>query len=334
MLYTTFLAGALAATGAVASPIQLFHRATGKAPASNCTTLNSFLKSHGKMYWGTAADQGTLSKIGAAAFIANEFGQVTPENSMKWSVTEPKQGQFHFAPADYLVDYAEKNDLIIRGHTLLWWDMLPDWVKAIKDKATLKAVLENHIATVAGRYKGKLYAWDVLNEIFEQNGSFRKTVFFNVLGEDYVRIAFEAAKKADPHAKLYINDFNLDEPESTKLQAMVKYVKKWRAEGIPIDGIGSQSHLFPNMGPKHAAALKLLSEAAPEVAITELDITSAPAADYEAVTKGCINLKNCVGITSWGARDVDSWLANKTPLLFDTDFKPKAAEKAIMAMQF
>lgn len=111
---------------------------------------------------------------------------------------------------------------------------------------------------------------------------------------------------------------------------MIKYVKKWISEGVPIDGIGSQSHLFAGMGEKNAAALKLLGEAAPEVAVTELDITGAPDKDYVAVTKGCIAVKNCVGITSWGVSDSVSWLASKKPLLFDANLKPKSAVAAIL----
>ncbi|KAG5978781.1 Endo-1,4-beta-xylanase 2 [Claviceps digitariae] len=341
MLYTTLLTAALAATGAVAVPMAIRgdagksdngHKDNSAITGSNCTTLDSFFKSQGKLYWGTCADEVVLKKPGVADFIPKEFGCVTAENSLKWDATEPSRGKFNFEAGDYLVAYAEKNDLLIRGHTFLWWDQLPAWVKAINDKATLTAVIQNHITTVATRYAGKMYAWDVVNEIFMQDGSFRKTVYYNVLGEDYVRIAFEAAHKADPHAKLYINDFNLDDPNAPKLQAMIKYVKKWIAAGVPIHGIGSQSHLFAGAGPNNAAALKLLGEAAPEVAITELDITGAPTADYVAVAKGCIAVKNCVGITSWGARDTDSWLASKRPLLFDANFKPKSAVQAIIAV--
>lgn len=112
---------------------------------------------------------------------------------------------------------------------------------------------------------------------------------------------------------------------------MISYVQKWRSQGIPIDGIGSQSHIGPGGGPKNAAALKALSAAAPEVAITELDITNAPSSDYVAVTQGCLAVSNCVGITSWGVRDVDSWKASSNPLLFDANYQPKAAYNAVIS---
>ncbi|KAG7151063.1 Endo-1 like protein [Verticillium longisporum] len=236
---------------------------------------------------------------------------------MKWDALEPSRGSFSFAGADFLVDWAQTNSKSIRGHTLVWHSQLPQWVKDVKDRDDL----------TTARFALGMLSTKSSNE----DGTMRSSVFSDVLGEDFVGIAVRAARAADPNAKLYINDYNLDRANYGKVNGLVSKVNKWITAGVPIDGIGSQTHLDADAAGNIKGVLQqLASTQVSEVAITELDIKTAPAADFATVVGACLDVPKCKGITVWGVSDKDSWRQGANPLLFDGDYNPKAAYTAIV----
>ncbi|KAL0631274.1 hypothetical protein Q9L58_009873 [Maublancomyces gigas] len=313
------------------------------APTAVFGLLDAKFKAKGRRYYGAIADPNTLSNTQVQTLLKTEFGAITPENSLKWDATEPSRGSFNFGNGDQTVNFATSNGRLVRGHTLVWHSQLPGWVSSITDKATLTTVLQNHVTTLVSRYRGKIYAWDVVNEIFDDSGNFRQSVFYKVLGETFVDIAFKAARAADPAAKLYINDYNLDGP-GNKIDQLLALVNRLKSRGIPIDGIGSQAHLILGQVGGVQAQLVRLGATGLEVALTELDIripkdvTSAKLSqqqnDYATVTRACLAVSNCVGITVWGVSDRNSWVDSTfptydSPLLFDDNFAKKPAYNGV-----
>ncbi|KAJ7126332.1 glycoside hydrolase superfamily [Mycena epipterygia] len=287
---------------------------TPTAPASG-SGLNTLAKANaGKLYFGSATDNPELPDTAYVAILQNnaQFGQITPGNSMKWDATEPSNGVFDFSGGDVIASFAKANGQILRGHNLAWYNQLPAWINTIPT-TEVGAALTTHVTTVVD-------AWDVINEPFNDDGTWREYVFFNSLGSNYVSMALTAARAADPAAKLYINDYNI-ETAGAKATAMLNLVKELQAANIPIDGIGMESHLIVGEVPAASSFIsnwEQFTALGIEIAVTELDIrmtlpaTTALLAqqqtDYNSVVSACKAVAKCVGVTIWDYTDKYSWV--------------------------
>ncbi|MCB5168554.1 endo-1,4-beta-xylanase [Streptomyces bambusae] len=284
-------------------------------------------------YFGTAVAAGRLADSTYAALADREFNMITPENEMKWDTVEPSRGRFNFGPADRIVDRALARGQRLRGHTTVWHSQLPSWVGSIGDATTLRSVMNHHITTQMTHYKGRIYAWDVVNEAFADGGSgrLRTSVFQKVLGDGFIEEAFRTARAADPSAKLCYNDYNIENWSDAKTQGVHRMVKDFKSRGVPIDCVGFQSHFGTN-GPPASFRTTLAAFAAlgVDVQITELDIAQASPSHYADTVGACLSVARCTGITVWGIRDGDSWRSGESPLLFDHNGKPKPAYTAVM----
>ncbi|GAA3734454.1 endo-1,4-beta-xylanase [Salinactinospora qingdaonensis] len=280
-----------------------------------------------------------------ANLAATEFNASTAENTMKWESVQPSQGNFDWSGADQYIDFARNNGHAIRGHTLVWHSQLPSWVSNGNfSSSELTNVMENHIDAVAGRYSNDVKYWDVANEIFLGDGSWRQSVFYQTIGEDFVAQALRAANEADPDAKLYLNDYSID-GINAKSDAYYNLAQDLLAQGVPLDGIGLQAHLINGQVPGDMQQnIQRFVDLGLEVAITELDVRidmpasdselQQQAQDYREVFNNCLAVSGCVGVTVWGITDQYSWVPDTfdgqgAPLLFDNNYNPKPAYDAV-----
>ncbi|MBY8871392.1 endo-1,4-beta-xylanase [Micromonospora sp. PLK6-60] len=301
--------------------------------ASAGTTLGASAAEKGR-YFGTAVAAFKLSDSQYTGILNREFNSVTAENEMKWDATEPSQGQFNYSSADRIVNHARSNGMQVRGHALAWHSQQPGWAQNLSGTALRQAML-NHVTQVATYYRGKIYAWDVVNEAYADSGGGRRDSNLQRTGNDWIEAAFRAARAADPGAKLCYNDYNTDNWTWAKTQGVYNMVKDFKARGVPIDCVGFQSH-FNSGSPypsNYRTTLQSFADLGVDVQITELDIEgsgSTQATTYGNVVRDCLAVARCTGITVWGIRDSDSWRASGTPLLFDSSGNKKQAYTATL----
>lgn len=253
----------------------------GKMKETSDVALKTVLAD--KFLIGVAVNSGQAAERDSvgAALIKKHFNSVVAENCMKSEVIHPEEGRYDFTLSDEFVRFGEENKMFIIGHTLIWHSQLPEWF-CIDEKGenvepeVLKARMREHIHTVVGRYKGRVKGWDVVNEAIETDGSYRKSLFYQILGEEFIPLAFQYAHEADPDAELYYNDYGM--AHEGKRNAVVTLVKSLKEQGLRIDGVGIQGHMgmdHPNYD-EFEKSIVAFGQAGVKVMITEWDMSALP----------------------------------------------------------
>jgi len=313
------------------------------------------------LFFGTAVSDRQVRRPELVALLTDQCSIFVAENQMKWRATHPEQDRFDFTAADFFMDFAESHHIPARGHNLCWHEHNPDWLEAAATPQNAVSLLRTHIQTVAGRYKGRIHSWDVINEAIRPDhhnpNDMVNSVWLKNIGEDYLEIAYRAAAEADPHALLTYNDYDIetDAPEQErKRESILAMLHRFHEKHVPIHAIGIQAHLRPKGAPltwnglnkflKEIKKLKL------EIYVTELDVDDQEfpgditerdrlvAKVYRSFLANILHQKSLKAILTWCLSDRDSWLQGfrprkdalpQRPLPFDADLNPKPAFNAL-----
>ena len=315
---------------------------------------------------GTAVRPAQLAEAAYASTLVREFSMVEPEDALKWDTIHPEPQSFNFSQADQVVDFAVRHNMKVRGHTLVWHRQNPAWLTNGKyTSEELAQILEKHIKTVVTHYRGKIFAWDVVNEAFDEvhPGTLRGTIWLGQPGisklaadhvpvrpYSYIEQCFRWAHEADPQALLFYNEAEA-EAVSPKSDAIYAMVRDFRQRGVPIDGVGLQMHVA-NLHVdvvSVSANIKRLTALGVQVHITEMDVALPVAADGEAspddlqrqaeiyrqIATACLSYSGCTAIQTWGFTDKYSWIGSHSrqtqgaALLFDRKYRAKPAYGAL-----
>ena len=306
------------------------------------------------------------------ALIKNQFSAVVAENCMKAESLQPEEGKFNFTDGDRLCDLAEKNGQVVTGHCLIWHSQAPRWF--FKDengnqvsREVLIQRMKDHIDKVVGHFKGRVKGWDVVNEAIEGNGEYRKSLYYRIIGPEFIRLAFQFAHEADPDAELYYNDYGMDSPG--KREGVVRMVKDLKEHGCRIDAVGMQSHVgFNTPLDEYEKSMDAFIAAGVKVMVTELDLSVLPwpRGNYGAAVETNFDYKKAMDpytdglpadkakeqddfyaklfdiylrhskdltrVTFWGVTDGDSW-KNNFPVRGRTDY-PLAFDRNMQPKPF
>jgi len=342
------LAGALALVACLLPAATLaesknYHRITkfGKNPVDSLGEAAS----RSRRLAGVAASYGTLfTDEQYESILSAEFNYITPENVGKWGPLQPVSAdEWDFTLHDQVVDYSAANGMAYKGHALVWHQQAPSFITDSLSASELQNHIDQHIATTVGRYAGQIYAWDVVNEAMGDDGQLRDSVFYRVLGEDYIANAFYAAHAADPRAKLYYNDYSIA-GINAKSDAVYEMLKGLKEAGVPVDGIGFQMHLVASNAPSYRELVENFRRFAAlglRVNVSELDVRisdlpwdhqtklAIQRQVYHRVVSACTRVRACEAVTTWGISDQYSWIDSTfgadDPLPWDEEYNRKPA---------
>lgn len=305
----------------------------------------------GKFLMGAAINtfQSSGRDTNAVKILKQHFNAVVAENCMKCAVIHPEENRYDFTQADEFVNFGVENGMVVTGHCLIWHSQLAPWFTVDKNgkqvsAEVLKQRMKDHITTVMTRYKGKIKGWDVVNEAIMEDGSYRKSIFYKILGEEFIPLAFQYAHEADPDAELYYNDYSMNVPG--KRDAVVKLVKQLKERGLRIDAVGMQGHMgmdYPDLK-EFEESIEAYAGAGVKVMITEWDMSALPTVRQSANVSDTVAFKKAMNpypealpdsvskvwnermmaffnlfekhsdvitrVTAWGVSDGDSWKNN------------------------
>lgn len=267
---------------------------------------------------------------------AEEYNLVSAENSMKWAYTNPLPGKYRLGEGDLLVEFAAANNMQVHGHTLVWYSALPQWVinTPVQNR---EDTMNNYIDLMVSRYRHKVSVWDVVNEGLEADGSYRNSIWYEAMGESYIKKAFVRARQNDPDAVLLYNEYDISFP-GPKAEGAIALVQGLKNDGVPIDGIGIQMHLDTDFDDFEGmkTIFDRFAAIGVDIYITELDVSIFEGGDeqlqadiYTRILQICLEEEKCKSFQMWGFTDRFSWQASYDPLLFDRQYQPKPAYYSI-----
>ena len=303
-----------------------------KAAFTGAGSLKAHVSARG-LLTGAAVNMGLLGHDAAyTRTLIEQYNIVVAENAMKWAALRPGPERFDFTEADRFVAFAEAHGMKIRGHNLCWHEALPKWFAAIVNKSNAEQYLTRHIATVVGRYKGKIRAWDVVNEAIDPKDGLpdglRNSPWYKLLGPRYIDIAFRAARAADPSALLTYNDYGIEtggRDDTAKRAAVLGLLQRMKRENVPLDAVGIQSHLSADsaaqIGSGITAFVRQAANLGLKIFLTELDVNDDAltandagergrqvAAIYGSYVSLLLGNPAVTDVLTWGVSDQNSWL--------------------------